>query len=211
MIEIRQCARIADVFHLSGASGSKIVRMRLVPQLAFSLMITALSSGALSTTLAADLVGEIASHVTREEDTLLDIARDNDLGYVEIRAANPGIDPWLPGAGKLVTLPSQHVLPDAMRRGIVINLAELRLYYYPPRGEPRTFPIGIGGEGKETPVGHTIVAQKRTHPVWVPTKSEHEENPDLPLSVGPGVENPMGDFALYLGWTGYAVHGTNKP
>ena len=159
----------------------------------------------------ADVIGAPASYVTREEDTLLDIAKDRDLGYVEIRAANPGIDPWLPGAGRTVILPSQHVLPDAPRRGIVINLAELRLYYYPLHGEPQTFPIGIGGEGKETPVGRTVVADKRAHPVWIPTKSEHEENPDLPASVGPGPDNPLGDYALYLGWKGYAMHGTNKP
>jgi L,D-transpeptidase ErfK/SrfK len=187
------------------------VGARVLRQSALIMTMAVLWSGEPSTAWAADLIGEKASYVTREEDTLLDIARDNDLGYVEIRAANPGLDPWLPGAGKSVTLPGQHVLPEAPRRGIVINLAELRLYYYPPRGESRTFPIGIGGEGKETPVGRTIIADKRLHPVWVPTKSEHEENPDLPASVGPGPDNPMGDFALYLGWKGYAVHGTNKP
>jgi L,D-transpeptidase ErfK/SrfK len=108
-------------------------------------------------------------------------------------------------------VPTRHVLPDAPRRGIVINLPELRLYYFPPKGEPRSFPIGIGGEGKETPVGRTVVAAKRLHPVWVPTRSEHEDDPDLPASIGPGPDNPMGERALYLGWQGYAVHGTNKP
>ncbi len=161
--------------------------------------------------LAGDLIGIPEIYETQSQDTLLDIARDHDLGYVEIRAANPGIDPWLPGAGKRLTLPSQHVLPDAPRRGIVINLPELRLYYYPAGGEPRSFPIGIGDEGWETPVGHTEVAEKRVHPSWVPTKSEHEEDPDLPPSIGPGPDNPMGDYALYLGWRGYAIHGTNKP
>lgn len=161
--------------------------------------------------LAGDVIGIPEIYVTRAQDTLLDIAHDHDLGYVEIRAANPGTDPWLPGEGKMLTLPSQHVLPTAPRRGIVINLPELRLYYYPATGEPRSFPIGIGGEGKETPVGRTRIAEKRVHPTWVPTKSEHEEDPDLPQAVGPGPDNPMGDFALYLAWKGYAVHGTNKP
>jgi L,D-transpeptidase ErfK/SrfK len=160
---------------------------------------------------ANDVIGIPEVYVTRAQDTLLDIARDHDIGYVEMRAANPGIDPWLPGEGKLLTLPSQHILPDAARRGIVINLPELRLYYYPVKGEPRSFPIGIGGEGKETPVGHTAIADKRVHPTWIPTKSEHEEDPDLPASIGPGPDNPMGDYALYLAWKGYAVHGTNKP
>lgn len=157
------------------------------------------------------MIGIPTLFVTRESDTLLDIAREYDAGYVEIRAANPGIDPWMPGGGRKIVVPTQHVPPDAPHRGIVINLPELRLYYYPAKGEPRSFPIGIGGEGKETPVGHTVVAAKRPHPVWIPTQSEHDENPDLPALVPPGPDNPMGDFALYLGWKGYAVHGTNKP
>jgi L,D-transpeptidase ErfK/SrfK len=159
-----------------------------------------------------DVIGSPSAYVTRQSDTLLDVARDHDLGYVEIRAANSGIDPWLPGEGKTLVLPTQYVLPDAPRRGIVINLSELRIYYFPPGGgEPRSFPIGIGGEGKETPVGRTRIAGKRRDPVWIPTKSEHEEDPDLPPSIGPGRDNPMGEYALYLGWSGYAIHGTNKP
>jgi len=157
------------------------------------------------------VIGTPATYVTEERDTLLDVARSYDVGYVEMRAANPGIDPWLPGAGKPISVPTQYVLPDAPRRGIVINLPELRRYYYPARGEVRSFPIGIGGEGKETPVGHTMIASERVHPVWVPTKSKHEEDPDLPATVSPGPDNPMGDYALYLGWNGYAMHGTNKP
>ena len=159
-----------------------------------------------------DLIGIPTTYTTKYEDTLLDIGLAYDVGYVEIRAANPGIDPWLPGAGKIIRVPTQQILPNAPRRGIVINLAELRLYYYPADGgAPQSFPIGIGGEGKETPIGHTEIARKATHPVWIPTKSEHDEDPDLPATVGPGPDNPMGDYALYLGWKGYAIHGTNKP
>lgn len=158
-----------------------------------------------------DLIGTPASYVTRFEDTLLDVARVHDLGFIAIRAANPGVDPWLPGAGKTLALPTQFVLPDAPRRGIVVNLPELRLYYFPATGEPLSFPIGIGGEGKETPIGHTAVAQKRIRPTWIPTQSEHQEDADLPATVPPGPDNPMGDYALYLAWTGYAIHGTNRP
>jgi L,D-transpeptidase ErfK/SrfK len=161
--------------------------------------------------LAQDVIGIPTIYVTQQSDTLLDVARTYDLGFVEVRAANPGVDPWLPGAGRELTLPTQFVLPAGRRRGIVINLAELRLYYFPSKGEPRSFPVGIGREGFETPVGSTRVARKRVHPVWIPTAGEHEENPDLPASVGPGPDNPMGDYALYLGWSGYAVHGTNRP
>lgn len=183
--------------------------------LSLALFIPSVQASAAMYELADDgstqIVGEDTPIKTRYEDTLYDIARQYGVGSEEITRANPGIDPWLPGAGKTITLPMRHVLPRAPQRGIVINLAELRLYYYPTKGEPRSFPIGIGGEGKETPVGHTKVVEKRTHPIWIPTKSEHDENSDLPLSVGPGPDNPMGDFALYLGWKGYAIHGTNKP
>lgn len=160
---------------------------------------------------ADDLVGLPTIYETRDEDTLPDIARRFDLGYVEIRTANPDIDPWLPGAGKWLTLPTQHIIPQAVRRGIVINLPELRLYYFAANGQISTFPIGIGGEGKETPLGTTKVRAKRIHPTWVPTASEHAEDPQLPQSIGPGPDNPMGELALYLAWSGYAIHGTNKP
>ncbi len=176
-------------------------------------MLAALNALLATPAIAAsqeDMIGIPTTYVTREPDTLLDIARDYDLGYVETRAANPGVDPWLPGADKALRLPTQHVLPRAPRRGIVINLPELRLYYFPARGEPRSFPIGIGGEGKETPVGRTEIVAKRVRPTWIPTKSEREENPDLPAKVAAGPDNPMGDYALYLGWRGYAIHGTNK-
>jgi L,D-transpeptidase ErfK/SrfK len=104
-----------------------------------------------------------------------------------------------------------HVIPNAPRQGIVINLAELRLYYFVPGKPPRSFPLGIGREGKETPLGRTTVLRKRAHPVWIPTRSEREEDPELPALVEPGPDNPMGDYALYLGWSGYAIHATNKP
>lgn len=157
------------------------------------------------------VIGTSRGYITEDADTLLDVAREFDIGYVEIRAANPGIDPWLPGGGREVVLPTRHILPSGPRQGIVINLPELRLYFYHAGEAPRSFPIGIGGEGKETPVGSTSVVRKAEHPIWTPTKSEHEENPDLPRIVEAGPDNPMGDFALYLGWKGYAVHGTNKP
>ncbi len=193
------------------ASASPTLPLGWRRRLALAASIAFLALDTQARALAGDVIGIPEIYVTQSRDTLLDIARDHDIGYVEIRAANPGIDPWLPGAGKVLTLPSQHVLPDAPRRGIVINLPDMRLYYYPPKGEPRSFPIGIGDEGWETPVGRTEIVDKRVHPVWVPTKSEHEEDPDLPPSIGPGPDNPMGDYALYLGWTGYAIHGTNKP
>lgn len=182
----------------------------------FLLMLLLLSLAALlqpagAAWLDRDLIGEPAHLASDYSDTLLDLARRADVGYVEIRAANPGVDPWLPGNGTEVRLPTQHILPDAPRRGIVINLPELRLYFFPPQGPAQSFPIGIGREGWETPIGHSEIASKHPHPSWVPTASEHEENPDLPAVVPPGPDNPMGELALYLAWKGYAIHGTNRP
>ncbi len=163
-----------------------------------------------------DAVGEISSITSRFEDTLSDIARTNDLGYLEISEANPGVDPWLPGEGLEIILPTRFLLPPGRREGIVINLAELRLYYY-PKGENRviTYPLGIGREGWETPTGETRVTGKRPNPTWTPPESirlEHLEMGDpLPSVVPSGPDNPLGEYAIYLALPGYLLHGTNKP
>ena len=163
-----------------------------------------------------DAVGALSTVTTRYEDTLPDIARAHDLGYLEISEANPGVDPWLPGADLELVIPSQFLLPPGPREGIVINLAELRLYYY-PKGENRviTHPLGIGREGWSTPVGSARITGKKANPSWTPPESirkEHAEQGDpLPPVVGPGPDNPLGDYALYLSLPGYLLHGTNKP
>lgn len=163
-----------------------------------------------------DVVGKVIQTHSRYEDTLLDIARNHDLGYREIAAANPDVDPWLPGEGTSVTLPTRFILPPGPREGIVINLAELRLYYYPP-GEARviTHPLGIGREGWTTPTGNMRVIEKIPGPAWrVPEaiKAEHAANNDpLPDVVPPGPNNPLGAFAMRLSNPQYLIHGTNQP
>ncbi|MFZ1988311.1 MAG: L,D-transpeptidase family protein [Alphaproteobacteria bacterium] len=157
-------------------------------------------------------VGNILRYKTRDNDTLLDIARNFDLGYTELIAANRGIDPWLPGVGKRVVIPSLFLLPDTPHKGIVINIARQRLFYYPPDGQTvETFPIGVGAEGSSTPIGATRVVRKKQHPIWYPTASERQEKPELPAVVPAGPDNPMGDYALYLGFPAIAIHGTDKP
>lgn len=168
----------------------------------------------------ADIVGEIRMVNARYEDTLLDIARRYDLGYNEIIAANPGVDPWLPGEGMPVLLPTRFVLPDGPREGIVLNVAAMRLFYFPkPRkGQAATVithPVGIGRQDWRTPLGVTKVIAKVADPVWHVPKSVRDEhaqkNDPLPETVPPGPGNPLGKFALPLALPGYVIHGTNKP
>lgn len=156
--------------------------------------------------------GEIKTHITKYEDTLIKIARDYGIGFNELRAANPGLDPWMPGEGVELVLPTMHILPQVEHKGIVINLPEQRLYYFKDGNEePITHPLGVGREGLSTPEGKTTVTRKMIGPTWRPTERMRKEDPSLPASIGPGADNPMGTHALYLGWPAYAIHGTNRP
>ncbi|MDQ3564432.1 MAG: L,D-transpeptidase family protein [Pseudomonadota bacterium] len=168
----------------------------------------------------SDVIGELYVITAREEDTFVDLARKYDLGYNELRDANPGVDPWLPKEGTHVILPARHILPDAPREGVVLNLSALRLFFFPKRkpAEPRivvTHPIGIGREDWPTPQGATTVVRKVAKPSWhVPAsiRAEHAAKGDpLPAVVPPGPDNPLGEFALRLGFESYLIHGTNKP
>jgi len=180
-----------------------------------SLLVAALVLSAVSSFAHAEptYVGEMQDYRTvREDDTLIEIAYRENLGYVELRAANPSLDPWLPGYNEKVILPKQHLLPDAPHKDIVINLGEMRLYFYPGKGRPiQTYPLGIGREGLLTPKGTTTITRKKDKPSWSPTERMRKEKPELPATVGPGPDNPMGSAALYLGWPLYAIHGTNTP
>jgi L,D-transpeptidase ErfK/SrfK len=171
---------------------------------------------------SGDLVGEPQSTLARHEDTLIDIAREHGLGYEEILNANPGVDPWLPGAGVPIELAKHRVLPTAERKGIVINLPEHRLYYFPPAGNGETpevwsYPVSIGKMDWHTPLGATKIVQKVKNPNWYPPQSvrdEHARKGDiLPAVVPAGPNNPLGLFAMRLGIPGgaYLIHGTNRP
>lgn len=166
------------------------------------------------------LVGKLQYTKAVYKDTLLDIAREHDLGYNEIKRANPDVDVWLPGAGRKILLPTQYLLPHAPHKGIVLNIPEMRLYYYPPRkkGQPYkviTFPVGIGRQGWDTPYTKTRVIHKQKHPSWYPPKSiraEHAAEGDpLPVRIGPGPDNPLGNYALRLALPSYMIHGTDLP
>jgi L,D-transpeptidase ErfK/SrfK len=167
-----------------------------------------------------EVIGEVQITRTTPQDTLPDIARRFNVGYNEIQRANPGVDMWVPGDGRRVIVPTQFVLPDAPHVGIVVNIAEMRLYYFPPSTQEGreivyTYPLGIGRESWKTPSGVTTVVRKAVNPIWRPPADileEHREEGDpLPAEIHPGPEDPMGARALYLGWPEYAIHGTNKP
>ncbi len=159
-----------------------------------------------------EIIGLAGEYIIEEQDTLLDIARRFGLGFVELRAANPTTDVWLPAAGTRLALPTAHILPDVERVGIVINLPEQRLYFF--RHAPSTvltFPLGTPKAGCPIPRGTTTVTRKRTQPTWTPPPSVRAERPDLPDHVPAGPSNPLGEYALDLGWRGFLIHGTNKP
>jgi L,D-transpeptidase ErfK/SrfK len=171
---------------------------------------------------SATVIGQTQIAVARHEDTLLDIGRRYGVGYEEIVAANPKVDPWLPGEGTRVLIPSQFILPNHPREGVIVSLAEHRLYYFPKaRGdEPlvvHTYPISIGKMDWKTPIGLTRIIHKREKPAWYPPESvrrEHErEGRPLPRVVPPGPDNPLGEFAMRLDIPGgaYLIHGTNRP
>jgi L,D-transpeptidase ErfK/SrfK len=169
---------------------------------------------------STEVVGYVQRTVVGREDTLSDIARRFDVGYEEIRLANPGVDPWLPGAGRAVVLPTQFVLPAAPHEGLVVNVAAMRIFYFPPhkKGAPQlvyTHPIGIGRVGWKTPEGTTKIVSRTKDPVWVVPKSvraEHAEDGEmLPAKVPAGPDNPLGQYMFRLSWPSYLIHGTNKP
>ncbi|HLS67977.1 MAG TPA: L,D-transpeptidase family protein [Kiloniellales bacterium] len=171
-----------------------------------------LSKPARSDTPARKVVGEMRRYRIRPDDTLVDIARTERLGFVEVKAANPGVDVWLPEVGSEILLPERRLLPDAPQRGIVINLCEMCLYYYRNEGAPpMVFALGVGREGRGTPMGNTSIVRKAEHPAWYPPASIRAERPELPGMVPPGPENPLGTRALYLGWPAYLIHGTSMP
>lgn len=184
--------------------------------LALSLVVG--SAGAMELPLpppGEDIVGQVQVIKARYEDTFADLGVANDLGYLEMIAANPGVDAWLPGEGTEVILPTRFILPPGPREGIVINLAEYRMYYFPQgQNVVHTYPLGIGREGWGSPVAEARITAKTPNPGWTPPKSileEHAANGDpLPGYVPPGPDNPLGPFKMSLSVPGYLIHGTNK-
>ena len=165
-----------------------------------------------------DVIGRLAVIRLEKGDTLPDIARHFSLGINTVSAANPQTDIWVPEAGERVLLPLSFILPDTARKGIVINLAAMRLFYFKEDGKllaVSTYPVGVGTEERPTPMGKMYVVRKAIRPTWYVPASIAEEyrkkGDPLPAEVPPGPLNPLGEYALYLSKSTYLVHGTNKP
>ena len=167
-----------------------------------------------------DVIGQVKVMYAAKDDTLVDIARRHGLGYDEIVHANPGLDRWAPGEGTPIVLPTRYILPNTPREGIILNIAEMRIYYYPKASvnDERTvvtYPVSIGRMDWKTPMGLTKVVAKDVDPAWRPPasiKAEHAAEGDiLPDVIPGGPDNPLGRYAMRLGVPGYLIHSTNKP
>ena len=187
---------------------------------ALCLLCVANAVAARTYELDGEVVGELEIASSMHVDTLSDMARAYDQGYLEMRWANPAVDPWLPGEDTEIIVPSLYVLPDAPQHGIVVNVPEMRLYYFPKAvgrtaRQVTTHPISIGRQEWTTPHGVTKIVQKVKDPNWYPPESIREEHAlagdPLPKVVPAGPENPLGAYALRLGLPGYLIHGTNRP
>lgn len=195
--------------------------MNIVKTILFSLICLSASLGintAQALTFAmqpgSDIVGAVQSTTVQSGDSFNSIGTKFDVGIYELIEANPGVDPWEPSPGVRLVIPSQFILPSGARRGIVINLAEMRLYYFHKDGRlVSTYPIGVGRKEWNTPLGNGKILTKTKHPEWRPPASirawYNEHDRYLPDVVPPGPENPLGDYAMRLSIPGYLIHGTN--
>ena len=175
---------------------------------AFSLTFTILEN--------SDIVGAIQTTIVNAGQSLGEIGREFDVGVYEMMEANPNLNPWEPKAGASVIIPTEFILPVGRRRGIIINLAEMRIYYFHANNKlVTTHPIGIGKKGWHTPLGQARITQKRENPYWRPPasikKAHAAKGNPLPEIVPPGPNNPLGKYAMRLSIPGYLIHGTNRP
>jgi L,D-transpeptidase ErfK/SrfK len=166
----------------------------------------------LSTPAIAHDISQVIYYAAGPGETLQSIAQRFDLGIGELRSANRGVtNEGLKDEGGILALPAFHLLPAIPHEGIVINLAERRLYHFIDPMTWESFPVTIGKEGWETPTGTTYIVRKRADPTWIPPDKIRAEDPNLPAFIGPGPDNPLGKYALDLGWDGFRIHGTNNP
>ena len=194
------------------------MKLRLILALLLSSCVSYFSFASVYNLPAPDsrLIGEQITHKAIKGDFFQALAENYNVGFFALLAANPNVDPFLLKPGSNIVIPKQMLLPYGRREGIVINLAELRLYYY-PKGEKLVyvFPVGIGRQGLETPNLTSIIGDKRKNPIWRPTKAMRERyfiehGREMAKEFPAGPDNPFGKYALRIGTSEYLLHGTNK-
>lgn len=160
-----------------------------------------------------EVLGVVGKRVVKQGETLIEIAREHNVGFNAIAAANPGLDAFVPTVGATLNIPTAWIVPRSVAPGtVVVNLSEMRLYYSPTAGgAPLTYPVGVGLDDWKTPTGTFTVVSKTANPTWFPPASIRRENPDLPARVPPGPENPLGTHSLRLSWGSILIHGTDEP
>ncbi len=163
----------------------------------------------------SNVVGHVETVVASHEDTIYTLAVQHEVGASALINANNDIDHRLPGEGVVLSLPTRYVLPNVEREGIIINLPEMRLYYFPPhKRSVHVYPVGIGRQGWDTPLIESRITSIVKDPTWTPPQSIHQEYQNaglsLPAVVPPGRDNPLGEYALRIGHTSYLIHGTNN-
>jgi L,D-transpeptidase ErfK/SrfK len=208
-------ALMVTAFFLNGCAGVRTYDAKYGP---VSIPEANIEQNRFSVANGDDVIGRLAFISPKKGDTVPDIARHFSLGIESVSAANPGIDLWVPSAGKRIILPLSFILPDAPRKGIVINLAAMRLFQFRKDSDALTvltYPVGIGTEERPSPTGQMYVQRKAARPTWhVPAsiaEDHRKKGEPLPAKVLPGPENPLGEYALYLSKPTYLMHGTNKP
>lgn len=192
---------------------------RVVGALGICLLLTANYAFAETYALESDggaIVGNASYISAGYGDTLSSLAQHYDLGLNALIDANPDINPRkrLP-SGTQIAIPAAHVLPPITRHGIVINLPEMRMYYYASNGIVKTYPIGIGRVGKTIPLAHTSVVRKAENPIWIPPEDiiafNEQQGIKLPKVMAAGPDNPLGPYAIYLSIPTYLIHSTIFP
>ena len=202
---------------LQGAVRDIILPMnRILTALVIVLMLAgdAISGGAMPLEKGREMMGLLTVYTVKGTETLHEVALDHRIGYNEIADANPALDPWVPKQGQTAVVPTMWILPAGPRKGIVVNLAEMRLYYFwklNGRNVVSTYPVGVGVDGSETPLGKYKVIDKFKNPSWLVPKSIRRSEPGLPRIVPPGKDNPLGDYAMLISRRGHLIHGTNAP
>jgi L,D-transpeptidase ErfK/SrfK len=160
-----------------------------------------------------EVLGVLGARTVQRGESLIEIAREHNVGFNAIASANPGLDAFVPTPGAVLTIPTAWILPRSATQGsLVVNVSEMRLYLFPKAGgAPLTFPIGVGMDEWKTPLGTFTVVSKIVNPTWYPPLSIRRENPELPARVPPGPDNPLGTHALRLSERSILIHGTDEP